>query len=615
MGRSRVAWRSSAFVLTVLSTLIMSAGSGKAVVVDMNPGASGAPSVSYPTDQGSYYGVALVPGTRANLGPAGVPTVNSSGPCEDPWLSGDLGGPLLPSNGICWHDGGSVLHSNETFALPWDPNPDKDYAAPYVEQFLRDVADGSGTLSSPYAAVTQYNDATGRAGNSSVYGGGFEDQTAYPGNGCTVSGTHHYDLVGNSYEDVPNDVCLTDAQLRNELDAMVVHDGIASRVQPGHAPLLVLLTPPGVETCLDGAGHLCSANSDSTRVPAQFCSYHSQINVGGVEYEYLVQPWSTQTGCDEPDVTPIPNPVDPSQLATLQGMRLVSPLSQAQLATIADPGLNGWFALNGSEINDNECTPIDQQLDKVTVGNSAQNPYFLQREFSNAGVIVNSPNSYPCTPNVVLQASFVVPSAVDAGDVVDFDGSESPASLLVPNANYSWNFGDGVTAVGPSVEHSYGRGGAYTVSLTVTDRGGNVSTLRQTVTVLGPSGQIVVPPRSPLSVFEARLQLLPEGLRTVLRHGIALRVSSNSRAAGVATVLISRSAARKAHIHYGHSSTVVIGRGTVSGVKNGVVHLHLKFSRSMVAKLKRLHHVSLTVRLSLVAAGNRRLTLDAAGRY
>ena len=52
---------------------------------------------------------------------------------------------FLPTTGLCSH-GGAVIHKNETFALVWDPNPHRDWAAGYVEQFLRDVADGSGTL-------------------------------------------------------------------------------------------------------------------------------------------------------------------------------------------------------------------------------------------------------------------------------------------------------------------------------------------------------------------------------------------------------------------------------------------------------------------------------------
>ena len=59
----------------------------------------------------------------------------------------------------------------------------------------------------------------------------------------------------------------------------------------------------------------------------------------------------------------------------------------------------------------------------------------------------------------------------------------------------------------------------------------------------------------------------------------------------------------------------MIGRGTVSRIKNGTVNLHLRLSRVTAAKLKHLGHVTLTLRLALVAAGGVHLTIDAAGRY
>jgi hypothetical protein len=78
----------------------------------------------------------------------------------DPWLSAEL---VLPSFGLCWQGGtiGAVMHGNDTFALTWDPN--RSYWAGtrnYVEQFLRDVADGSGTLTSPYDVTTAIRRAT-----------------------------------------------------------------------------------------------------------------------------------------------------------------------------------------------------------------------------------------------------------------------------------------------------------------------------------------------------------------------------------------------------------------------------------------------------------------------
>jgi hypothetical protein len=526
-----------------------------------------------------------------------------------------------------------VAHANETFSLAWDPGSHSAYTAPYVQQFLRDVADGSGTFTSPYAVTTQYTDAGGRVGNNSVYGGGYDFTAAYPGSGCPVSGTHVYASGGGGYHTVPNDTCLTDAQLQAEIQQMVRQNGLISRIQPGHTPVLVLQTPPGVETCLDTLGHLCSANSDmnasdTPHTDAQFCSYHSQINVSGTVFAYVVLPFvADQTdpaghSCDEPDAPPFPNPIQPSDLVTDMGARLVSPLSQTQLAAITNPALNGWFALDGHEINDNDgCAPLNQNLDQVTVGS---NSYLLQREFNNGGAIIDNPFSLPCTPNVVLQPSFVVPSAVDAGDIVELDGSKSSATLLVPRANYSWNFGDGTSATGPSVVHSYGTGGIYTVTLTVTDRGGNVASVSQQIQVLGANGQpvpvVVSPPptTSPAPPqnggLTLRLQLMPQSLRNVLAFGIKVRVSSNMAADGIATVSIPRKAAKRAHIKVGNSPLVRIGIGTVQ-VKNGTGTLHVHLSQAIAAKLRRLGHVTLTVRLRLVAAGGHRASIVEAGRY
>jgi hypothetical protein len=293
---------------------------------------------------------------------------------------------------------------------------------------------------------------------------------------------------------------------------------------------------------------------------------------------------------------------------------LVSPVSQAQIASIVNPGLNGWFALNGSEINDNGCVPFGDNLDSVTVGSSG---YFLQREFNNAGVIQTDPNGLTCTPSVILSPVFVVPSAVNAGDLVQFDGSTTASTLIVPRTTYYWSFGDGTKSLGPSVVHTYAKGGNYTVKLTVVDRGLNVASLVQTITVLGASGQPPTPPSKPSSRpgLKVRIQLLPQGIRTMLRKGLAVRVSSNEPAAGFATLSISRGTARRAHMSSHHRASVVIGRGTVSGIKAGTVSLHLRLTHAVIRKLVRLRHLTVTVRLSLVAAGRDHVAIDAAGRY
>jgi hypothetical protein len=592
-------------------------------------------------DQNATFGVALVPGAgvpgtqTGQLGAAGISPVSSNAPCTDPWLTSDF---FLPNSGLCWHSGGSVIHANETFAVTWDsPTASNQHGywsttRGYLEGMLRDIANGSGSLSSPFALTTQYQDGRGRAGNTSAFGGGCIDYGVVGGSTCEFGGAtgagHNYPQNGCSPTTDPNaittnSVCLTDGQLQGEIATMVSQAGIQGRTQPGYTPLVVLLLPPGVETCLDTNGNLCSVDSTA---PAQLCSYHSEVNVGGTEIPYVVQPWTAFTLCDDPSVPELPKDPTPQQLAVQAGMRIASPMSQGMIATITNPGLNGWFALDGSEINDNGgCVGLGDDLDKVTIGDSSQNPYYIQREFDNGGAISNDPNTYfGCAPVVLLTPSFVVPSAVNQGDVVAFDGSSTATTLLIPSSGYAWDFGDGTTASGPSVEHSYAKGGTYQVTLTVTDRGGNKATLSQTIDVLGPNGQPVASGNggrqgggsggnaAPLKV---RIQLMPQGLKQVLRSGIAVRLSSNGKASGFAWVKVSRGIAKRMRLHAHGARAVVIAQGTVSEIASGTGMLYLHLSHRTVSRLRHMRHVTLTVTLALVGAAGDHLVLDAAGRY
>jgi hypothetical protein len=186
------------------------------------------------------------------------------------------------------------------------------------------------------------------------------------------------------------------------------------------------------------------------------------------------------------------------------------------------------------------------------------------------------------------------------------------STLIVPKLSYEWSFGDGNSAPGPSVVHSYAKGGTYDVTLTVTDRGGDVEKLTQTVVVIGPTGPS--PGTKPRNALKAKLTLMPESRRAVLGSGISMRVTVNEAAAGFVTISISRGEARSAHIA-GRGSNVVIGRGTVSRLKNGTAALRLRMTRKVAAKLKHLRHVTLTVRLQLVGTAGDHLAIDVAGRY
>lgn len=69
----------------------------------------------------------------------------------------------------------------------------------------------------------------------------------------------------------------------------------------------------------------------------------------------------------------------------------------------------------------------------------------------------------------------------------DFDGSGSSDSdgLIT---NYSWDFGDGNTGSGSTVNHTYASGGSYSVTLTVTDDGSLTGSDSQNATVSDGTG-------------------------------------------------------------------------------------------------------------------------------
>ncbi len=81
-------------------------------------------------------------------------------------------------------------------------------------------------------------------------------------------------------------------------------------------------------------------------------------------------------------------------------------------------------------------------------------------------------------------AKFTVASTTTgAGQPVVFDAttSSSPAGL----AGYAWDFGDGNTGSGVTVQHTFTVGGTYSVRLTVTDKKGQTAWVTNQVTIAG----------------------------------------------------------------------------------------------------------------------------------
>ena len=88
-----------------------------------------------------------------------------------------------------------------------------------------------------------------------------------------------------------------------------------------------------------------------------------------------------------------------------------------------------------------------------------------------------------CLPIPIYE---VTPSTARAGTELTFDASGSVVSNI-PEGNvavgWSWNFGDGETAKGEVVTHTYDKAGTYTVELTVTDSAGREASVTEPLTV------------------------------------------------------------------------------------------------------------------------------------
>ena len=129
----------------------------------------------------------------------------------------------------------------------------------------------------------------------------------------------------------------------------------------------------------------------------------------------------------------------------------------------------------------------------------------------------------------------VSPGGPRVGEPVFFTAtSTSP----VPIVSSDWDFGDGATASGGNVAHTFSAAGAYTVILTVTDQLGRQATTSKTVTVSSsrPTASFVFSPSSPTTTttvqFNAAASLATSG-RTITSY--AWNFGDGATTSGVTT--------------------------------------------------------------------------------
>ncbi|HEY6762718.1 MAG TPA: PKD domain-containing protein, partial [Baekduia sp.] len=89
--------------------------------------------------------------------------------------------------------------------------------------------------------------------------------------------------------------------------------------------------------------------------------------------------------------------------------------------------------------------------------------------------------AYDATPPEAR--ALAVPATATAGAAATF--SVTPWDALTA-ASATWDFGDGTTATGASVQHAYATAGDRTVTVTVADQGGNTTTATRSISVAPP---------------------------------------------------------------------------------------------------------------------------------
>jgi hypothetical protein len=332
---------------------------------------------------------------------------------------------------------------------------------------------------------------------------------------------------------------------------------------------------------------------------------------------------------------------------------IIGDLSVEQSNVVVDPLLNGWyqtathaeqadmcqwnFGPSPESATPNPATHAASLSDQAIGGAS----YYLQWAFNSTGL--TSGKGFLCWQGDNLFPHFTAPNPVNSGDVVAFNGDESNITMLANVKGlpadepyvapvYGWDFGDGSVVSGAgdaSVFHSYRYGGTYNVTLTVTDSGRNTEPFSEEITVVGP------PPPAPSSgaatssstaaasssssstgssnnaakpnaaKVVATQSIVSRSLSSVAKSGLAIRYSVNEQATGRFEVLLASSIARKLGLKgasatglaQGTPAQTIIAKAILVTTKGGHGTYMLKLSKATATKLRKLHKVSLMIRL------------------
>jgi heat shock protein HslJ len=126
---------------------------------------------------------------------------------------------------------------------------------------------------------------------------------------------------------------------------------------------------------------------------------------------------------------------------------------------------------------------IDTELGMLVYSNSSNPMLPISPLPYPAPPIELTVEPYPAPPAAPEAPTAVISAPLEGvvAQAITFDGSVSLSSAGI--ASYAWDFGDGATADGITIEHAYAAPGSYTVTLTVVDTNGQVGIASIVVTI------------------------------------------------------------------------------------------------------------------------------------
>jgi hypothetical protein len=515
------------------------------------------------------------------------------------------------------YHGGAVMHSNQVYAIYWYPT---GYAPPAgyttgIDRFFSDVAADNGKLTNVYATDPQYTDLTGKANYQSTFKASLLDTQPFPASDCTNPKTS---------------VCLSGDVLSAEIDRVIA----AQHWPRGLTSMYFIFTPSGVGSCdpdtTNPTGTSCSF--------VDYCAYHTWSGSGASTTLWANMPYAaSDRQCSERQ-SPNHNQGLDSELSVV---------SHEHNETVTDPNGGGWYVTDllpdgssapddGKENGDRCYTDFGTALG-ATGGTGTQynqqingHPYWLQTEWSNKSL--SCVQAMAPAPTAALAA----PKTATVGVPVTLTATPSPltGNTVSPTMGYHWDFGDGTSTDGGSVqEHSFSSPGPFTVTVTVTETpDAQTAQAVALIAVSSPpppaaappasssSAQIATPPIpsdtsadpavapvpvrpsppvQPRPAASAPVSILRQPLATLARQGLLLVVAAGAARRGEARLTVDRATARR--LHLGRSNAAGRASFTTATGAQRYVRLHLNAKvRSALA-----HHRHLTVNLRLVLTGPR----------